>query len=120
MKLKPITPAAHGLVDYAFAIALFAVPRLIGCNKKTVQLYRGLALEIFLYSALSRHPVAIFPRIPMKLHKVVDIANLSGLSLLTAYPGIRRKPRAISFNLSMVVAGLATVMLTQWTKKDWK
>ena len=118
MRRKPITPAVHGLVDYAFAAALFAVPGLIGCNKKTVQLYRGLALEVFFYSALTRHPLALLPMIPMKAHKLIDLANLTGLSLLTGYKGIRRNKRAVGFNLGMVALGITTVMLTQWRKKD--
>jgi hypothetical protein len=118
MKMKPISPAIHGLVDYAFAAALFAVPGLIDCNKKTVQLYKGLALEVFLYGALTRQPLSLLPVMPMKVHKLIDVANLSGLSLLTAYKGIRRNTKAVGFNLGMVALGIATVLLTQWRKKD--
>ena len=118
MRSKPITPGLHGLIDYGFAAALFAVPGLIGCNKKTVTLYRGLALEVFLYGALTRQPFSLLPLIPLKVHKVIDIANLSGLSLLTGYSGIRRNPRAVRFNLGMVALGMTAVMLTQWRKKD--
>lgn len=116
MKMKPITPAIHGLVDYAFAAALFAVPSLVGCNRKTVQLYRGLALEVFLYGAMTRQPLALLPMISMKVHKMIDVANLSGLSLLTGYKGIRKKPTAVAFNLGMVALGITTVLLTQWSK----
>ena len=118
MKRKPITPWLHGLVDYAFAAALFTVPGLIGCDKKTVTLYRGLALEVFLYGALTRQPFSLLPLIPMKVHKVIDIANLSGLSILNGYSGIRRNPRAVKFNLGMVALGMTAVLLTQWHKKD--
>lgn len=118
MKKNPINPGLHGLVDYAFAAVLFAVPRLIGCNKKTVKLYRGLALEVFLYGAMTRQPFALLPMIPMKVHKVIDMANLSGLTLLTAYKGIRKKPEAVAFNLGMVALGITTVLLTQWRGKD--
>jgi len=118
MKRKPITPAIHGLVDYAFAAALFAVPGLMGCNKKTVQLYRGLALEVFMYGALTRQPLGVLPMIPMKVHKLIDVANLSGLSVLTGYKGIRKNPKAVGFNLGMVALGITTVLLTQWPKKN--
>ena len=118
MKTKPITPATHGLIDYAFAAALFAVPGLIGCNKKTVQLYRGLALEVFLYGALTRQSLSLWPMIPMKVHKLIDVANLSGLSLLTSYKGIRNNPKAVGFNLGMVALGITTVLLTRWRKND--
>jgi Ca2+/H+ antiporter len=118
MKLKPITPAMHGLVDYAFAAALLTVPSLIGCNRKTVGLYSGVAIEVFLYGAMTKQPAALWPLIPMKAHKLIDVANLSGLSLLTGYKGIRRKSNAVVFNIGMVALGLATVLLTQWRKRD--
>lgn len=96
LEQPPITPAMHGLVDYLFAAALFGVPSLVGCNKKTVQLYRGLALEVFLYGAMTRQPLALLPMIPMKVHKLIDVANLSGLSLLTGYRGIRKNAKAVA------------------------
>jgi len=118
MKVRPITPALHGLIDYAFAATLFAVPGLIGCNRKTVLLYRGLALEVFLYGAMTRQPLALLKVIPMKAHKLIDVANLSGLSLLTGYKGIRKKSGAVAFNIGMVALGITTVLLTQWRKND--
>jgi len=118
MKNKIIPPALHGLIDYGFAAALFAVPRLIGCNERTVRLYRGLALEVCLYGAMTRQPLALLPIIPMKVHKGIDMANLSDLTLLTIYKGIRKKPKAVAFNLGMVALGITTVLLTQWQRKD--
>lgn len=115
---KPITPKMHGLIDYAFAAALFTVPAWIGCNAKTVKLYRGIAVEVLLYGAMTRHSLAPVPVIPMKVHKVVDIVNLSALSLLTGYKGIRKNPKATGFNLGMVASGIAAVLLTQWKKRD--
>lgn len=118
MENKPITPVLHGLVDYAFAAALFGVPTKLGCNKKTVWLYRGLALEVFLYGAMTRQPLSLLPLISMKAHRMIDLANLSGLSLLTAYKGIRSKPKAVAFNLTMVALGITTVLLTRWKDTD--
>jgi hypothetical protein len=118
MKKEPITPALHGLVDYTFAAALYVVPAMIGCDKKTIQLYRVLAAEVVLYGAITRQPLALLPLVPMKAHLVIDVMNLSGLTLLAAYKGIRRKPGAVAFNLGMVALGITTVLLTQWRNKD--
>jgi len=120
MKKKPITPAVHGLIDYAYAIALYVAPGLIGCNKKTVSLFRGLAIEVFLYGAITRQPVALFPLIPMRVHKLIDVANLSGMAVLTGYQGVRKNRKALVFNLGMVALGITSVLLTQWRKKDRK
>lgn len=104
----------HGLVDYAFALALLTVPKIIGCNRKTVGMYREIATEVILYTAFTKQPVALFPLIPMKIHKNIDIANLSILGLLTMYKGIRRSSKSIAFNCGMVAMGATTVLLTQW------
>ncbi|WP_256003504.1 hypothetical protein [Pedobacter deserti] len=116
MNSRPISKTAHGLIDYAFAAALFSVPKAIGCKPKTVNLYRGIAAEVFLYGAMSKHKLAPLPLIPMKVHKVIDIVNLSMLSLLTSYKGIRKNPKAVCFNLTMVAMGITAVLLTRWKK----
>ena len=108
----------HGMVDYTFAAALFTVPRMLGCKPKTVWLYRGIAVEVFLYGALSKHPLAPVRLIPMNAHKLIDVVNLSGLTLLSGYKGIRKNSKAVAFNLGMVVMGITTVLLTQWRKQD--
>lgn len=118
MNRKPIMPAIHGLVDYMFAAALFTVPPLIGCSRKTVWMYHGIAAGTFLYGAITRQPLSLRPVIPMKAHRVIDVVNLSGLSLFTTYKGVRRNKKAIGFNLGMVALGAATVLLTQWRKHD--
>ncbi len=117
MNSKPISKTTHGLIDYVFAAALFSVPKLIGCNPKTVKLYRGIALEVVLYSALSKDKLAPLPLVPMKVHKVIDIVNLGTLGLLSTYKGIRKRPKAIAFNLGMLAMGVTTVLLTRWKGK---
>lgn len=119
MKNKPITPAMHGLTDYIFALALLTVPWLLGCNKKTVQLYRLIAAEVFFYGTLTKQPLGLLPIIPMKAHRAIDLVNLAGLSLFTGFKGIRKNTKAKIFNVGMVGLGLSAVLLTRWRKRHF-
>jgi hypothetical protein len=114
MTPKPITPGLHGLIDYSFAAALINVPKLLGCDKQTVFLYRVIGAQVFLYSAVTRQPLGIIPLISMKTHQKVDVGNLLGLALFTAYKGVRHNHKALIFNLGMVALGLTSVLLTHW------
>ena len=117
MKYKPITPAMHGLGDYAFAIALLTVPALLNANKKTVQLYRLIALEVLLYGTLSKHRFAIKPLIPLHIHRNIDIGNVVGMALLNSYSKIRNNKQVFSFNLTMLGTALVNVCFTDWKRK---
>ena len=118
MSSKPISPKIHGLIDYAFAVALFAVPKLIGSKKKTRVLYKIIAGEVFLYGAISKHPNAMYPIIPFGLHKKIDIGNLTGLALLSAYKGIYKHQPTLTFHAGMIILGITTVLLTNWNQKS--
>jgi hypothetical protein len=117
MKAKPITPTLHGLIDYAFAVALFTVPGMIGSDKETRRIYKLIAMEVFLYGALSKQPLALKGLIPFRIHKKIDLANLTGLSLLGAFKGIRKHPATLAFHISTTLSGLASVLLTKWKNK---
>ncbi|RZJ17558.1 MAG: hypothetical protein EON51_17760 [Acinetobacter sp.] len=115
MKNKPITAGLHSLTDYAFGVALMTVPKLIGADERAVKLYRALALEIFLYSLFTKQPYAIKALIAMTIHRKIDIGNLSILGLLHFYRKINKDRRITIFNVSMMAAGIATVLLTDWS-----
>lgn len=114
MKTKPISPGLHNLTDYAFGAALMTVPKLIGADQETVKRYRILAIEIFVYSALTKQPYALKPLIPMSVHQKIDFGNLGLLALLHCYPRIKRNRPVSFFNLGMTILGAATVLLTNW------
>ena len=117
MKNKFISPGMHGLIDYVFGLTLITAPNLLNADKRAVRIYQALALEIFLYSAITRQPYAVKPLIPLQIHKKVDIINLSTLALLSTCKHIHRNKRTLAFNIGMTVLGLATVLLTDWKKQ---
>jgi hypothetical protein len=117
MKYKLITPAMHGLGDYAFAIALLTVPRLLNVNKKTVQLYRLIALEVLLYGTLSKYRFAVKPLIPLSIHRNIDIGNVAGMVLMNTCRRIRSNKQVLLFHMGMVGMALINVCFTDWKKE---
>ena len=114
---KPISPANHGLLDYAFGLALLSVPALLGAEKKTVRLYGLIALEVFLYGALTKHKFAIKHLIPLKTHFGIDVINLATMALLSKKDDVKNHKNTLRFNLAMLGIGLTNVLLTDWKDK---
>lgn len=72
MTTKPISPAMHGLIDYALSGSLLFLPTLFGFNKKVKNIYKAEALTLLLYVALSDHPAAVKPIISFRTHGKID------------------------------------------------
>jgi hypothetical protein len=117
---KPISIDQHNLVDYAFAVASATVPTLIGADKKAVRLYQMIALQVFLYGALTEHRYALKPLISPETHRKIDLVNLTGIALLCGYRKVRKDKKLLSFNLALLGIGLVSVLLTDWSGKGSK
>ena len=117
MRPNPISPAVHSLTDYAFGIALMSVPAWLKADRKTVLIYRAMAMQILLYSGLTKQPYALKPIIPLSLHRKVDIGNLTALTLLTGLAGIQKRKAVLGFHLGMFTLGLFNVLLTNWRNR---
>jgi len=118
MNKKLMSPTGHAVGDYIFALATLTVPSLLGASKKNVQLYRLLALEVFLYGSLSKHRLALKPLIPPKTHLSIDLINLLGVAFLSRCEQIKMDKKMLYFNLTLLGVGLVNVLLTDWNKND--
>ena len=114
MKTKPVSPLIHGIIDYVFSAALFAVPQLAGFNKKTKQLFAADAVATVLYSAATSYPLGLKHIIPYKTHRIIDSMNIALLAATIFYKPVRKNKHAVVFTLSMATAALITVLLTDW------
>ena len=114
MNTKPLSPLLHGIIDYVFSAALFAVPHFDRLNKKAKRFYTGNAINTAVYSAVTDYPLGIKHLIPYKTHRTIDYINIALLASATFYEPIRKDKRAVVFNISMAAAALATVLLTDW------
>ncbi|MDH3646928.1 MAG: hypothetical protein OER80_09155 [Gammaproteobacteria bacterium] len=81
--MKFLTPAPHGLGDYAAAIVLIAAPFFLGIREQSViahwvSIASGIGLII--YSLLTNYPYSVAKVISFKAHLVLDV--LAGLVLI--------------------------------------
>jgi hypothetical protein len=114
MESRVITPKQHGINDYLFSAALLSLPSILGFKKKTIKLYAGLGLNLFLYNALTDHPAGIKKLISYRTHFKIDVGNVAALALLTLYKGINKRPKTLAFHTVFTGLAAINVVLTDW------
>jgi hypothetical protein len=77
MKLRFISPANHGLVDYAAAVSLIALPFLLKLGSSSpaaiwLSVITGFA--VILVSGLTNYRYGLLRRIPFSVHLAIDLA----------------------------------------------
>lgn len=117
MKTKPISPAAHGLIDYALAGSLLILPSVLGLNKKVKNLYTAEALGLLTYVAVTKHPAAVKPLIPFTVHGKIDPFNVAGFAAQTFLKSFPKDKKALLFNIAFTAVAGLTVLLTDWEGK---
>lgn len=115
---KPFGAKAHCLIDYGFAAMQAFLPLVLGLSKKTTRRSQLMGAGVLAYSTLTRSPVALFPAIPFKAHKWIDISTLMLLLLTTTAKDVRNDKRALTFHLGLLAMGITAVSLTNWRRKD--
>ena len=73
--MKFITKRIHAFLDYPVAIALIALPFLLGLgnlNPLAMQLSVATGIAAFLLTLLTDHHLGILKVIPYKIHLIVD------------------------------------------------
>jgi hypothetical protein len=109
-----ISAKAHGIIDYAFAATLCVAPLLLGLKNK--MLFGLLGDATALSAALTKDSKGLYPVMPLKTHRAVDVALLAGLAATATTKSVRRHKPSLIFALGMLVAGVTTVALTDWNR----
>ncbi len=107
-----ISAKAHGVIDYAFAAALGIAPLVFGLKNKI--LFGLLGDATALSAGLTKDSKGVYPVMSLKTHRAVDIALLAGLAATATTKSVRQHKPSLIFALGMLVAGVATVALTDW------
>lgn len=107
-----ISAKAHGIIDYAFAATLCIAPLVFGLKNKL--LFGLLGDSAALSAALTKDSKGVVPVMPLKTHRAVDVALLSGLAVAATTKSVRQHKPTLIFALGMLAAGIATVALTDW------
>ena len=115
---KPITPFAHGVLDYATSATVAAAPMLLRFPRAARQACYALAGGYTGLSMLTDYPLAARRAIPFKAHGVSEA--LIG-ALLPAVPfllGFAKHSRARNFFIGLTLVTAMTAMLTDWNKES--
>lgn len=78
--MKKISTKTHGMIDYASAVGLLAIPRIFKMNSSVTRLLTGSAIMTTIYSMLTKYELGVFKVLPMKTHKVLDGVQSAALA----------------------------------------
>ncbi len=73
----------HQLIEYLFGVLLIA--QAIQSSQPALPILAGLAL--IANATLARGPISAFPRVPRKVHRVIDVVLLIAIVLGAAFSG---------------------------------
>ena len=76
---KPISTRAHGMIDFAYAAALIAIPLVLRWRGRAAQMAIGTGLATVGSSLLTRYELGLVPVIPMRGHLLIDAVESSFL-----------------------------------------
>ena len=111
---KPLTPYAHGISDYLFAVLYTALPKVLKVNKKAQKLYTATALIVTANNAMTNSSPHIAGVLSTKAHKRNDEMVLAAMTIMSAAKFIRDDKKTLSMHLFLMAASLANYMLTDW------
>ncbi len=113
---KPITTRMHGVIDYAYAAAAFALARRAS-TPSVRGLLAGFGAAALAMSAFTRYELGLVKVVPIEAHLVADLVvdPLLGVAALLADEddGVTRATLA-----ALAVAGLVVVALTETESRD--
>ena len=77
--IKPISTRTHGIIDYAFAGALIALPFLMRWDRRATRLSLGAGLTTLGVSMVTNYECGLVRLLPMRAHLAMDAAETSML-----------------------------------------
>jgi len=115
---KPITPFAHGVMDYATVATVAAAPRLMDFPDRAATVCYMLAAGYAGISMLTDYPLSLRKAIPFKGHGIAEAAIGAMLPAIPWMLGFSRHSRARNFFLGLTALTAMTAALTDWDKQS--
>jgi len=111
---KPISPAAHGIMDYVLGTVQAAAPLVLGMNQTATITHQAASVAMTAVNMLTNTPVGLKPVLSMKDHQKADIGLLGGMALMTLIPAIHNDKKALGFHLGFLAMALTQFLLTDF------
>ena len=110
---KPISPKAHGYLDYLSVLLLLVAGPVFGFDGVASQITSTLAGVVLVYSAATQYPLSIIRMIPFRTHLVFD-AIIGAFMIVAPFAlGFSDARRALYFFVVYGVFELIVVFLTR-------
>jgi hypothetical protein len=113
---KPISPFAHGVLDYATTMTVAAAPRLMHFPKSAAIACYALAGGYAGLSMLTDYPLSVKRTVPFKVHGVSEAIIGAMLPALPWALGFAKHTLARNFFLGLTAMTAATALLTDWNR----
>jgi hypothetical protein len=111
---KPISPRLHGLLDYGVATADLALPSLLRMSGRAKAVFAAFGLVQGGVNSLTVQPYALDPIVPLRTHRLIDLAAVPVVVGLPPLLGLHREPRARALWLVLAGSLVAVYLLTDW------
>jgi hypothetical protein len=111
---KPISPRAHGALDYVTAGAAALLSQTLQFSRPASRAARGWALGYSVLSALTDYPLSLRRTLPFKAHGALDAAMAPIIPALPWLFGFARDRRARNFFLGLAALTVVVTALTDW------
>lgn len=111
---KPITPEAHGVIDYVTVATVAIAPEILDFPTTAKWLCRTLAADYLAVSLLTDYPLAVKRLIPFKAHGAIEGAIGAVLPALPWALGFARHRAARDFVLGLTGLTAVVAALTDW------
>jgi hypothetical protein len=106
-----LSTRTHGILDFASAGTLVALPRMLGWSEGVTRLLTNAGVGALVYSLLTRYEFGVVKVLPMKAHLALDA--MSGVTLVCSplfFPDEDANVRATLIGLGVfeIIAALST------------
>jgi hypothetical protein len=115
---KPITPFAHGVIDYATSAALMSAPRLMKFPDNAARAAYALAMGYTALSAMTDYPLSAKKVVPFKAHGAAELAIGAALPMVPWMLGFSEHRAARNLFIGLAGFSMVVAMLTDWEKKS--
>jgi hypothetical protein len=112
--MKPISTRTHGILDYATAVVLYALPRIFRWDGRVTRFLTFMSAFLLGYSTFTRYELGIFKQLSMHRHLQFDM--MSGL-LMAASPTLLRTRDPV-VNTVLTGLGLYEIAASRMTEPN--
>jgi hypothetical protein len=113
---KPITPFAHGVIDYLTVATVAVAPKLLDFEQEASNACYALAALYAGTSMMTDYPLGVRRVLPFRAHGFAEVAIGAMLPALPFVLGFAGEHRARSFFLGLTALTAMTAAMTDWDK----